>query len=174
MVKPSLRRSLLVLIVIGVALAGTILKCRDLAQDFATWNKPTSGAIAGTWALDQAGWDLLKPGGKFKRRPTITLAADGTFTARDIPDWWERSEAIRSSPAQPGQIWVPTSMTGRWILRNTPGYWAIHLDFRSLSTSSSRMSGVQVNLLGQKPPYRFFANIGDPDVGACLVFDQVR
>lgn len=168
------RRSVLVPIFIGLALAGSNLNCGDFACDSYTREKPTSGALAGTWALDEAGLDLLRPGGKFKRRPTITLAADGTFTARDIPDWWERSEAIRSGTAPPGLIWRPTSVSGRWNLQNTPDYWAIHLDFRPLPSSSSRIGGVQIDLLGQKPPYRMYASIGDPDVGACLVFTHVR
>jgi hypothetical protein len=76
-----------------------------------------------------------------------------------MPDWWNNGFGISNGTFE--------CLNGKWELyENTEPYhyWSLILQ----TDNKKRM----INLYDQKPPYRIFIRIGDPNDGNAMIFEK--
>jgi hypothetical protein len=84
----------------------------------------------------------------------LIFHANGDFELVNMPDWWSDGYGQSHGGFR--------SSAGTWKLARAADYWKIEL---SLPETIA-----QLKLLGQKPPYRMEAVLGDPDTGESMFF----
>lgn len=88
----ALRRSLLVLLpLLTTACMNNGIEWSEL--DF-TRKRPNEADLVGNWtATEGTVRDMKDRGGYARADPKLILAADGTCTVTDMPDWWRGGSA---------------------------------------------------------------------------------
>lgn len=82
-------------------------------------------AVAGTWVLSQSSRSAVLPPAQQKTPAEITLKADGTFSAREVP------ASLLYDPQGIGDQVV--TGTGTWKLRPQDGEQQVRLSFEAIS-----------------------------------------
>ncbi len=155
----------------AAALALVASGCGSGPFDSATRTRPAPVDVAGTWVLDEAGDADARSAMKAGRVPAFVFREDGTFTARDLPDWWNDIDRLASNGG-PGATWVPTSGSGRWELRQDGnGAWVLETSFPVLPGLPRGLKET-LHLYRNKPPYRLGVILGDPDEARSLHFER--
>ena len=127
--------------------------------------------VAGLYAIDQASLQrtikLPMSGSVLKINPSahILLSQDHSAEFFEIPD------------AIDGKLQCSVTGRGTWRLGKNDRYtviWVQITDQESNSQCSETFSkfGDQINLYGDKPPYRLHVTIGDPDSGDAVQFER--
>ena len=150
------RRSVLILPIILLAGCPAV----DTRELNFTRHKPRVEDLIGTWSLDKESMEDIRERGKYlKANPLITLRIDGTFSIRDMPDWWS-SEFGKSS----GNV---ESFDGLWNIEQTKEIWNVwSIDLQAPQYRNS------IHLYRQKPPYALFIVIGDPNDANAMIFER--
>jgi hypothetical protein len=157
----------LVISTVALAVGG----CGYDPLDPSTQSQPARGAVVGTWVLDEEGRAGVRAAVKKEGVPTLILKEDGTFSARDIPDWW--NHAGRLEPRThwvPGPRWTLWSGSGTWFLIESGNAWVVMLGLPGLRGDARGF--MEMQLYNQKPPYRLGVILGDPDEGQSLIFER--
>ena len=136
-----------------------------------TQKTPTLPAVVGTWRLDKAGCAGVLSAANASKVPTIRLNEGGTFSAQDLPNWWNCVTRMLPGKKEYSRAWVLMSGSGRWTLMKEQGDWVVRLDFPKLPGSPHGLLA-PVRLCGQEPPYRLAVIVGDPDEGQFLLFER--
>ena len=152
------RVSAILLITAGLLLAGCPMI--DFKELNFTRKKPALEDIVGVWTPTPATLKEIRTRGRYRETThELVFRSDGTFSMKDMPDWW-RGGFGRSS----GQF---DSGEGKWDLQpaeNVWQIWTIRLTFAAKITS--------VNLYRQKAPYLIFVRVGDPNEGYAMFFER--
>jgi hypothetical protein len=100
----------------------------------------------------------------------VQLAADGTFTATNVPPFVFAAPPISSLTAL-------VSGSGTWQLGGVGGvdngwgkhktHWGVHLKSQGARLESLGFSG-------DKPPYGLIFTIGDPDSGTVMILERLK
>lgn len=147
------------LLLLALILAGCF-NAIDFKEFNFTHSKPKRENLIGVWRPDKATLDDIHKRGHYPdAKYEIILREDGTFSLRNIPDWWTFEQFGESG----GKF---VSFDGRWDLTAYSGPWEI-----SLVTTNNE--GYSVNVYRQKPPYSLFLRLGDPNDGDAMIFDRV-
>src|SRR5262245_27690321 len=133
-----------------------------------TRTEPDLHALVGTWTpTDKTLRDMKDRGHYAISRHELTLLPDGTFSMRNMPDWWT-------------DVWGKSHRK----IESGKGTWKIEEDsfvfFGSLkrTTYDVRLAFPEyghyatLHLSGQKPPYQLHITLGDPDSGEYMLFER--
>jgi hypothetical protein len=127
-----------------------------------TRSKPKPSEVLGTWTPDRKSMDDIRNRGRYTNiHPTIALRADGTFSIRDMPDWW--SDGFGESHG------TVEKLEGKWKLEAKKEVWDVWVV--SLQTSNLVTS---VHLYRQKAPFALFIGIGDPNDANAMIFERTQ
>lgn len=133
-----------------------------------TTEKPQASRVVGRYTLKE---QTITSGGVSAlqgRLCVVDLAADGTFTATNIPPLITEGPPIRSLKSL-------VSGSGTWRLDqvgsvdNGSGQFKTHWGVR-LDSPTARLQAP--GLMGNQPPYGLIFSIGDPDTLTVMVFEQ--
>ncbi len=132
-----------------------------------TTDKPEAGAVVGRYVLQD---QTLVPGGAsaMRGRPCeVVLAADGTFTATNVPPFDFSAPPISSLDEL-------ASGSGRWEVESVGSidsglggrktHWGVRL-------GSAGHPMAFAGFTGQGPPYGLIFTIGDPDGGTVMILN---
>jgi hypothetical protein len=156
------KRMALVVVCLFAVLIFTGCPAIDTKELNYTRSKPAVSDLIGTWTPDRSSMDeILNRGGYTNIQPAITLRAEGTFSIRDMPDWW--SDGFGASH---GKV---ESLDGKWALEKEKEVWDVWII--SLRTGEAYRS---VHLYRQKPPLAIFVRVGDPNEGDAMIFERSK
>ena len=134
----------------------------DLRELNFTRNKPTIEDLVGTWTPDsKSRGDIKTRGSYINANPEVILRADGSFSIRQMPDWWSSGTGESKGTLE--------SLDGQWSLRrdkNIWDIWTLNLKTPDLITS--------IHLYRQKPPYALFIGVGDPNDAHVMFFERLN
>ena len=112
---------------------------------------------------------MERKGGYVPRTPTWTFRDDGTFTIKDMPDWW------LDIAGQSHQRF--DSSAGYWKLDETQydwgNDWQIRVRIQPLPGYPDGM-GTTLGLDAYRPGYTLSVYIGDPDSARVMEFKKVE
>ena len=135
-----------------------------------TTEKPQTNAVVGRYVLKD---QTVVSGGltAMQGRPCVVeLAADGTFTATNVPPLVFGAPPISSlsSLVSGAGTWQIDSVgsvgNGSGKLKT---HWGVHLESQAPQMQSPGFTG-------DKPPYGLIFTIGDPDSGTVMVLERVK
>lgn len=135
---------------------GLFLSCRNVREylDF-TRSEPNKSDLVGTWTPDRASLGDMRTRGHYDPNvePKLILRADDSFDLINMPDWWENGFGESHGTFR--------AYSGKWgVSQEISKFWQLFL------------SGRNVELFGQKAPYRLNFIIGDPDSDESMVFEK--
>lgn len=134
----------------------------DLRELNFTRNKPNIEDLIGTWTPDKTSMEDISNRGHYANaKPTITLRTDGTFSIREMPDWW--SDGFGRSH---GSV---VALDGKWMLEQREEVWRIW----TLRLRTSELL-TWIHLYRQRPPYALFIGIGDPNDANAMLFERLK
>jgi hypothetical protein len=144
----------------------------DPYWDDYTRSQPQIQDMVGTYVLtemdEQPVKDLKAKGGKSVSVSQVTLHADGTFSALNIPRWG-------TGDLHPRPILYFQSGSGTWRFRNGPAASNDNTIFWSVTFASTDvdLSTGYPNLIGEKAPYTLIFNYAtDPDFAEAMIFKK--
>ena len=161
MIKMKINNTIILFIFMATLLMGC--PAIDWKETNFTRSKPDTKNIVGTWIPTPDTLKYIREEGKYPEvKHELIIRADGTFSMRNMPDWWCDGFGRSNKGFESGD--------GNWRLEkrnNVWDIWMIQLDFPSYVTS--------VHLYGQKPPYHIFieSRIGDPNSGNAMFFMKI-
>jgi hypothetical protein len=141
-----------------------------------TTAEPRREDLVGAWVPIAQTRRAVAEKGKYPPAETVvTLAADGSFRADNIPDWWNTSFGKPAGKFDSG--------SGKWSVRpqlhaspGPQGSWRVELHFDSTAEFHSAEPGPgllkQALLVGYQPPYLLQFFVGDPDSGNAMNFER--
>jgi hypothetical protein len=140
---------------LAVILIALVLECScgPIRQYFDfTRKEPSKTDLIGVWIVDRSSLEYLRARQYDANVETrLILRLDGSFDLVNMPDCWDNAFGEAHQTFK--------SYSGKWdVSRESSQFWQIFL------------SGRNVDLLGQKAPYRLSFIIGDPDSGNSIVF----
>ncbi|CAN5393173.1 hypothetical protein BH09SUM1_BH09SUM1_33610 [soil metagenome] len=159
-----------VLLAIGVVVFAIVEYRRDPYGWLYTRNKPNPSDLVGVYTPVAKSLAFIKDEGHYKPRPaSIALFADGTMTISNIPDWWNNGWGTSGGGFDSG--------TCTWKLNQDK--WRCNLwinfsktdQFDSLKREHKPFNG-EMELTGQKPPYKIYLIVGDPDSDEGIWFEK--
>jgi hypothetical protein len=136
-----------------------------------TATRPNSKDLVGVYVPDANTLALIAKEGNYRTAsPTITLMGDGTIVIKNIPDWWLTSFGVPGGGFDSGR--------GTWTIQESQDWWLLLVSFSDTRqfASSSNMPGTlgtQMKLIGEKPPYKIYLTVGDPDEGRGMHFERL-
>jgi hypothetical protein len=149
-----------------------------------TRHKPSEADLIGRWIpTAKTRKEILKRGKYPDAICEIRINADGSFTMRNMPDWWRGGlgESHRRLESGSG-VWklsepssTRMSASGKVYRHKDPwAGWELLLRFASFSGEHPIPSGgaTSVRLCRQSPPYQMFFYVGDPDSGDAMLFER--
>lgn len=165
----------------NLSVSGTLALCLVLmflaagCQDdpyarLCTTEKPQTNDVVGRYTLkDQT--IVLGGAEAMKGRPCVVeLAADGTFTATNVPPFSPGSPPINS-------LKLLVSGSGTWRLESVGAvddgsgqlktHWGVRLDSVAPKLDAP-------GLTSNQPPYGLIYSIGDPDSGTVMLFERAN
>jgi hypothetical protein len=126
-----------------------------------TRSKPKPSEVVGTWTPDQKSIDDIRNRGRYTNiHPTVTLRADGTFSIRDMPDWWSDGSGDSHGTGE--------ALDGKWSFEQQKEVWNVWVI--SLQTPMFR----SVHLYRQKAPFALFIGVGDPNDANAMIFERAK
>ena len=125
-----------------------------------TRKKPENADLVGTWTPNSDTLKEIRTRGHYPQaQHEIVLRADGTFSIRNMPDWWTNGFG------ESGRTF--SSFDGRWDLEEGKDGWTIwEIALRTPTF------GTSINVYQQKPPYSLFIRVGDPNNADAMIFDR--
>ncbi len=135
--------------------------CAGEARDYdQTRAEPEPADVIGVWVPDEATREYLRGKGHYdtSRETALILEGGGEVKVVNMPDWWNDGFGTSHGTMQSEQ--------GSWRLYESPGSraWEVRM---ALPSGTKFMS-----LLGQRPPYKMSAYVGDPDSGEAMTFTR--
>ena len=124
--------------------------------------KPNESDLLGTWVpTPNTIKDMRANGGYAISTHELVLKPDGTFSMKNMPDWWATDFGDSKRGFQ--------SVSGKWSLTAAAGGhdWCV-----DLVVGTSGIGFLHVR--NQKPPYLLHVGIGDPDVGHWMLFERAN
>ena len=123
--------------------------------------KPKTEDLVGTWTpTNETVRDMSRRGKYTISHHELTLSSDGTFSMRNMPDWWSDGFGKSHQRFESG--------SGTWEIQRDLGplttIYVVKLQFPEIWKT--------VNLSGQKPPYQLHITLGDPDSGEYMLFER--
>ena len=150
----------LVLPLFIIALLSAACPMIDFKESNFTRTKPNKEDLIGVYTPNKKSLQEIRTRGHYPvATHEIILRSDGTFSIKNMPDWW-----MNGTGESGGKL---ESLDGRWDLEEAKDIWTIWQI--SLDTSKARM---HVNVYYQRPPYSIFVRVGDPNNGYAMVFDR--
>jgi hypothetical protein len=142
---------------------------RDPHSGGSTTAEPRREDLVGAWVPTPRTRRAVAEKGKYPPAETVvTLAADGSFRADNIPDWWNTSFGKPAGKFDSG--------SGKWSVERYQGSWRVELHFDSTAEFHSAEPGPgllkQALLVGVQPPYLLQFFIGGPDSGNAMNFER--
>jgi hypothetical protein len=101
---------------------------------------------------------FLNDGNYSSAKCQIKLNADGKIEFTNMPDWWQGGFGESHKQL--------ISTNGTWDLEKVEDCWQIVWD-------DNKSFDFNLHLMGQKPPYKIFIYIGDPDSSLFMIFERV-
>jgi hypothetical protein len=136
-----------------------------------TTKQPNSNDVIGVYVADTNTLALIAKEGHYSAvSPSITLSSGGEIIITNIPDWWLASFGKPQGGFDSG--------CGHWSIQKHQKWWGLSVDFpdtpqfSSLKNKPGGMS-TEMMLIGEKPPYKIYLNVGDPDDGRGMQFERL-
>jgi hypothetical protein len=152
--------------VLGVFLLTSYSLCQSLLLSDPTnppRRKPAQEDIIGVWSPTPACLEWMQEEGGYRiSTHTLTFRQDGTLEMTNMPDWW-----LNFGDSSGGFY----SCSGTWKIDKVNDKWAVDVHFTSFSSYQNGF-GTSFGLSGQKPPYRIYIGVGDPDDADFMVFER--
>ena len=122
--------------------------------------KPAIENIVGTWIPTSDTLTYIRrKGGYPVVKHELIIRANGSFSMRNMPDWWSDGFGESKKGFESGDgVWRFRQDSNIWTI------WLIELEF-SYGISS-------VHLYKQGPPYLIFIRVGDPNNGEAMFFER--
>lgn len=160
------RRHLALALLIGTTVC--VAACQyDPHAHLYTRSRPPASDVAGVYRLTSE--TLLKSdlAGFDKRACLVSLNADGTFEAVNVPPWdldFPGSDFVERllSGAGTWRIDAIGAVDNGWTSQHV---WGVYLDSPTVKLAPA-------HLTGQKSPYGLIFSLGDPDGGEALILTR--
>jgi hypothetical protein len=150
-------RKHLVFILVALLILNVMCVAPNLDSENFTTSEPKPSDLVGIYTPTESTWEFIKgEGGYTVTDISITLAPDGSLTMTNIPDWWSDISGQSN-----GQV---ESCQGEWGIEQVQDWWEL--------TIIGCISNTSIPIAGEKPPYRLWFYIGDPDSGDVMIFEQ--
>ena len=133
--------------------------------------EPRPNDLVGTYEPDKDTAAFVTKEGHYKSMPpSISLMSNGTVIITNIPDWWLTKFGTPSGGFDSG--------SGTWTIGKHQRWWALSVSFPSTGqfVSQQHQAGglsTEMMLIGEKPPYKIYLDVGDPDAGKGMKFERV-
>lgn len=125
-----------------------------------TRSRPRQADLVGTWTPTAKTRRDMKGRGRYSKTDAkLILAADGTCSVVDMPDWWRGGFGESHRLYESGQ--------GKWRIEEEKDVGTIYV--LGLELPEGHQS---VHLSRQKPPYQLHLTLGDPDSGNYMLFER--